>query len=194
MGSFVRVGRRRPSGGPGFAALPVLTVDAVAAVATNPVPVTTTLSPSTSARWEGAQTGLALTGSNFIASSVVYVDGVAMTTTYVSPTVLTYNLPATALYETGSRSVTVVNPTPGGGTSNASTFTVTNPAYLDSWYRSDLGVTVSGTIATLWANQSGIGNATRNLGQNTAARRPVYSTADANYNSKPSLQFDGIQT
>src|SRR6185295_10089018 len=46
------------------------------------------------------------------------------TTTFVSSTQLTAAIPASDIANVGTASVTVVNPAPGGGTSNALTFTI----------------------------------------------------------------------
>jgi len=54
-------------------------------------------------------------------------NGAARTTTVVSATQLTAAISATDVATAGTASVTVLNPTPGGGTSNAQTFTVLNP-------------------------------------------------------------------
>ena len=46
-------------------------------------------------------------------------NGADRATTYVSPTQLTAVIPATDLVMAGTAQVTVFNPPPGGGTSNA---------------------------------------------------------------------------
>jgi hypothetical protein len=91
----------------------------------NPVPALTSLS-STSANEGSADLTLTLTGSGFLASSVVDWNGAARTTTYVSATQLQVLIPAADLADESSASITVVNPAPGGGASNALSFTV-NP-------------------------------------------------------------------
>jgi hypothetical protein len=84
--------------------------------------------PTTSATSAGGASGagttlLTVTGTNFNRSSVVYVDGVAQTTNYVSATSLTVtNAPKRST--AGSRAVTVVNGT-GGTPSNATNWTFT---------------------------------------------------------------------
>src|SRR5205085_11676130 len=55
----------------------------------------------------------------------VRVNGAARTTTFVSSTELTASIPATDTAATGTPNITVFNPTPGGGTSNAQTLTIT---------------------------------------------------------------------
>jgi len=93
------------------------------AAVSNPVPTTTSISP-TSATYGDAQLTLTVNGTNFIVSSVVNFAGSARTTTYVSSTQLTATIPASDLLTVGTYNITVTNPAPGGGTSNAQTFTV----------------------------------------------------------------------
>lgn len=97
----------------------------IAAVATNPVPAIASLSPSSATAGTGAFK-LTVTGSNFISSSTVNFNGTARATTYVSATQLTVAVLAADIATAGTASITVVNPTPGGGTSNAVSFTISN--------------------------------------------------------------------
>jgi hypothetical protein len=93
------------------------------AATNNPVPTLTALQPA-SGNASGAAFTLTVTGTNFISSSVVQWKGSNRTTTFVSSTKLTAAIPATDIASTGTASVTVFNPTPGGGTSGALTFTI----------------------------------------------------------------------
>ncbi|GAB2864154.1 hypothetical protein GCM10027044_26030 [Hymenobacter ruber] len=93
------------------------------AATNNPVPTITSLSPSSATAGDPAQT-LTVNGTNFISASVVNFNGTARTTTYVSGTQLTIQLTTADLATAGSYDVTVANPTPGGGTTAATTFTV----------------------------------------------------------------------
>ena len=111
-----------PTPGGGTTAASTFTVNPVPS---NPVPTITSLSPSSVIAGAAAQT-LTVTGTNFIAASVVNFNGTARTTTYVSATQLTIQLTAADQATVGSYNVTVTNPAPGGGTTAASTFTV-NP-------------------------------------------------------------------
>src|SRR5512139_897709 len=95
-------------------------------VAPNPVPAVTTLSPSSATAGSGPFT-LTVTGSNFVSGSVVRWNGVDRSTTYVSATQLTASILAGDVATAGSFPVTVFNPAPGGGTSNAVSFTVVAP-------------------------------------------------------------------
>jgi len=70
---------------------------------------------------------LKVTGTNFVATSKVQWNGNNRTTTFVSSTVLNASILDTDIVQAGTAAVTVSNPTPGGGTSNALTFTINNP-------------------------------------------------------------------
>jgi hypothetical protein len=92
-------------------------------------PSLSSLAPSTVAAGGPALT-LTLTGSGFLSGSVVRWNGADLATVYASDTQLTATIPAANRASAGAASVTVFNASPGGGTSNALTFTVTtrNPA------------------------------------------------------------------
>ena len=94
--------------------------------ANNPAPTTTSLAPSSTPAGGPAFT-LSVNGTNFVASSVVRWSGANRATTYVSPTQLTAAISAGDIATQGTRSVTVFNPTPGGGTSGGQTFTISAP-------------------------------------------------------------------
>lgn len=63
----------------------------------------------------GSSPTLTVTGAGFTPDSAVHLNGAPLTTTYVSASQLTATVPALA---TGAAEVTVVTPSPGGGTSN----------------------------------------------------------------------------
>jgi hypothetical protein len=67
---------------------------------------------------------LAVTGSNFINTSVVQWNGANRTTTFVSATRLTAAIPASDIVSAGVPFITVLTPAPGGGTSNIQLFTI----------------------------------------------------------------------
>jgi hypothetical protein len=121
----------------------------------NPVPVLISISP-TSAAVGGAAFTLTVTGSNFVASSVVRWNGSSRTTALVSATQLTASIPATDLETGGSVSVTVFNPSPGGGASAAVTFTVTYPVPVLSSL-SPASATAGAAAFTLTVNGTGFG-------------------------------------
>jgi hypothetical protein len=93
----------------------------------NPVPSLTSISPSTATAGGGSFT-LTATGSNFISGSVIRFAGSNRTTTFVSSTQLTAQITQSDISDGGTVQVTVFNPPPGGGTSAAQTFTISNPS------------------------------------------------------------------
>jgi hypothetical protein len=89
----------------------------------NPLPVIVALSPNSS-KQGGPLFTLSVVGSNFISGSNVKWNARSVPTTFVSGTLITADIPASALAGAGPDTVTVVNPTPGGGASNALNFSV----------------------------------------------------------------------
>lgn len=94
--------------------------------ALNPVPSISSLSPTHVDAGSG-QFILTVTGLNFIASSTVNWNSSARVTSYPSSTVLTATILASDILSAGTSTVTVTNPAPGGGVSNASAFVVAVP-------------------------------------------------------------------
>ena len=118
-----------------------------------PPPTTTSLNPTSKIAGEAAFT-LTVNGTNFVAGSKVRWNGTDRTTNYVSGTQLTAAVTAADIASAGTADVTVFTPAPGGGTSNAQTFTVTEPPPTDSITPGQLGnghgnkkapVTITGT-------------------------------------------------
>jgi predicted outer membrane repeat protein len=92
----------------------------------NPVPSIATLVPA-SAPAGGAAFTLTVNGSNFIAGSKLRWNGADRTTSFVSATQLTAQIGAADIAQPGPVGITVVNPGPGGGSSNAATFDIAAP-------------------------------------------------------------------
>ncbi len=108
-----------PGPGGGISVALPFTINAV-----NPVPTLVSLNPS-SATVGGADFILTVTGTNFATGTVVRWNNVARPTTVVDPLTLRADIPAADIAAAGTATVTVFSPTPGGGTSNPSTFTIT---------------------------------------------------------------------
>ena len=68
---------------------------------------------------------LTINGTGFVSKSVVTWNGRALATTFVNSLQLRAAVPAADIATAGTAWVTVVNPAPGGGTSNLAFFTVT---------------------------------------------------------------------
>lgn len=90
------------------------------------MPSISSISPS-SVFTGGATFFLTVNGSNFIPSSLVLWNSSDRTTTFVSATQLTAEIFALDILAAGTAQVTVFNPSPGGGPSNAVSFTIANP-------------------------------------------------------------------
>ncbi len=96
----------------------------------NPVPVINPPLVPASKLEGGAAFTLTVNGTNFVAGATVNWDGFALATTFISSSQLMASVPATNIAAAGTASVTVVNPTPGGGTSNVVFFQITSPPTL----------------------------------------------------------------
>ncbi len=90
-----------------------------------PTPTITTISPN-SAVAGGANFTLTINGTNFVEASTVDFGGAAAATSFVNSTQLAAVIGASSIASTGTLTVTVTNPAPGGGTSNSVNFTITS--------------------------------------------------------------------
>jgi hypothetical protein len=105
--------------GDGTAAKPTTTF-----VINNPTPSVSALSPTNAPVGSAALT-LTVTGANFVSGAVIRWNGSDRTTTFVNATQLRATIAAADLNDGGTRSVSVTNPGPGGGASNALVFAIT---------------------------------------------------------------------
>src|SRR5215471_17081335 len=125
----------------------------------NPTPTITTISPNT-AEAGGAAFTLTINGTNFVAASMVNFGGAARTTTFVSATRLVAAIPGAAIASTGTAAVTVTNPAPRQGTSDAVNFTISEPPIRVTVSPSSTLVVATGaqqfivTVSPLRANQT----------------------------------------
>ncbi|MGD0669561.1 MAG: IPT/TIG domain-containing protein [Bryobacteraceae bacterium] len=95
-------------------------------IVSNPMPTITSLSPSSLVVGSPAQT-LNISGTGFITNSTVTFNDITHTPSYIGTTQLTIELSTDDLADVGTFPVIVTNPMPGGGTSNAVSFSVTDP-------------------------------------------------------------------
>ena len=93
----------------------------------NPVPQLDSIVPASAAPGSPALM-LELNGRRFIDASRVYFGGTALATRWVSHTRLEADVPAKLLAGASAVAVTVRNPAPGGGESNALTFVLSGGA------------------------------------------------------------------
>ena len=109
-----------------------------------PVPAIGSLSPVVIKAGSGAFT-LTVNGSGLVPGAVVFWNGASRTTTYVSQTQLTAAITAADIASSGTASVTVSNPSPGGGLSSAFT------AAIDTASSSSGAVSVEAQTTTVQA-------------------------------------------
>jgi hypothetical protein len=148
-GGTARITVVNPSPGGGTSSAQTFTVN-------NPVPSITSLIPA-SANAGGAAFMLTVRGANFVGTSIVQWNGSSRTTSFLSSTQLTAAISAADIAAAGTASVTVVNPSPGGGTSNAQTFMVNNPV-LSITSLSPAFAIAGGAAFTLTVNGTGFIN------------------------------------
>jgi hypothetical protein len=116
----------------------------------------TSLSP-TGTTAGGAGITLTVNGSGFVSGSVIKFNGSTKTTTFKSANQLTAAIAASDIVTAGVVNVTVTNPAPGGGTSNAAPFTIDNtPPTLSSL--SPSSATAGSGAFTLTVSGSGFFN------------------------------------
>ena len=84
----------------------------------NPVPFVNQPLVPTAVAPGGAQFTLTVNGTGFVNGAAVNWNGAALTTTYVSGSELTATVPAANIASPRTAGITVINPPPGGGTSN----------------------------------------------------------------------------
>lgn len=115
LGAYLSITVLNPGAGGGTSGAITLTVN-------NPVPAISSVSPNPVTAMGSTYT-LTVAGSGFNAASIVKVDGKSVPTTLVNSTQLNAQVANSDLL-LGQHAITVVNPAPGGGTSNAVTVTV----------------------------------------------------------------------
>jgi hypothetical protein len=96
---------------------------------TNPLPVLSQLSPASRAPGTGDFT-LTLHGGNFVGGATAVWNGAELPATSVAGNRLTVNVPGSLIATSGSATLRVRNPVPGGGDSNTLTFSIAARMYL----------------------------------------------------------------
>ena len=92
----------------------------------NPAPVISSFSP-TALMTGSTSSPLLIAGTGIVPTSGVQINGSPRPTTYVSPSQLSVAVTAADVAASGTASVTIVNPAPGGGTSAAASVPINNP-------------------------------------------------------------------
>jgi hypothetical protein len=95
--------------------------------AQNPVPLVNQPLVPDAAAPGGTGFTLTVNGTGFVSGSVVHWNGSPRATAFVSESRLTASIQASDIAKTGTASVTVVSPGPGGGTSNVAFLGITEP-------------------------------------------------------------------
>ena len=95
-------------------------------VGQNPIPSLNEINPKGATAGSGAVT-IDLFGTNFMPASQVRLNGSNRPTIFVAPNYLRVTLSASDVAQPGTAGITVVNPAPGGGTSNVAAFNVAAP-------------------------------------------------------------------
>ncbi len=93
----------------------------------SPVPQITSISPSNALAATFGSVTVFINGSNFVPQSVATLNGSNLSTSYSGPNALTATLDGNDLIEPGTEKIAVLNPAPGGGTSNQVTLNILDP-------------------------------------------------------------------
>gem|GEM_PF-5110906 len=154
--------------------------------ATNPVPTITSISP-TSGFLNSAVT-ITVYGTNFINSSVVSISNTYsrynLPTTFISSTKLQATIPASYVTVAGTYPITVTNPAPGGGTSNAINFTVTAASSTNN--STSTSTSTSGTTSTSTSSGS---TTTSPTTSSTTTSPTTTTTHPTSYNSSQEVNL-----
>jgi hypothetical protein len=92
----------------------------------NPVPLINWINPPSTPPG-GMGLTISVFGSGFMPGSTVYWNGLNRSTTFVNTYEVTASISALDTAVAATASITVINPAPGGGDSNVTFFSVTNP-------------------------------------------------------------------
>jgi uncharacterized protein (TIGR03437 family) len=139
----------------------------------NPVPAVATLTPD-AVTGPGAALTLTVNGSNFVDGSWVRWNGGERVTTFVSASKLTAALTEWDVAYAGVVGVTVSSPAPGGGLSNAASFTVNPPT---GGYEADVNPRAGGNNAVGGDDWAQVGRFV--VGLDAAAAGSEYQRADS---------------
>lgn len=120
----------------------------------NPIPALTSLSPN-SANAGGLGFTLTVNGANFVNGSVVRWNGSNRATTFIRSTQLTAAISASDIATAGAARVTVFNPAPGGGASDALTFTISQSATA-TLTATPTTITPGGQLTVSWTASGGL--------------------------------------
>lgn len=109
----------------------------------NPVPQITSINPSIVYRGSAGES-IAIEGNKFIKTSQAYFENQPLETIFIDNYHLKINIPQNLLLKAGTFQLSVVNPTPEGGTSNPVNLQINNP--VPSISMLDPSQTIAGTL------------------------------------------------
>jgi hypothetical protein len=114
---------------------------------------------------------LTVNGTGFVSASVVNWNGSARATTFVNSSQLTAAILASDIATANTASVTVVNPSPGGGESNAVFFPITSPTSSVSFKTSEYATGTTPVFVAIgdFNGDSKLDAAVANFGSNTVS-------------------------
>ncbi|EQD60714.1 BNR repeat-containing glycosyl hydrolase [mine drainage metagenome] len=119
----------------------------------NPTPTLTSLTPN-QLTLDASASVVTLNGNGFVGNSGVTLDGAPLADTYQSATQLQVTIPAATLAVSGTHTLVVSNPIPGGGISAGANLTVAYPPPTVSSL-SPAAAAMGGAAFTLTVNGSG---------------------------------------
>lgn len=120
--------------------------DSASVTVVHPAPTLSSISPS-AVNAGSADLTLSVAGTGFVPESVVMAGTTSLATSFGSSTALTATVPAADLAPTGTFPITVMTPSPGGGTSGAATFSVVEPPAITSAAGATFTVGAAGSFA-----------------------------------------------
>lgn len=144
--------------------------------AESPVPGETSLMPS-SALVGGIAPTVTLTGSNFVARTVLQLDGTPLATSFVSTTALSATLPQAALSVSGMHAITAFTSAPGGGRSSPATFAVLNPIATLSEISPNAALSSAGNTMLTVTGTNFVAGSTVNFGGTSLATSVTSATS-----------------
>lgn len=149
------------------------TAISIPVIASNPVPTISAINPTTEVVGTASRV-ITVTGTGFVASTVIDVNGSVRPTTFASASQVSVTLTAADVSATGSLSLTAVNPAPCGGTSAAVSLPVNNPS-AGTIHLNPSTLTIGTTVPTV-ITVTGNGFAPSSVVQINGSARVTYYT------------------
>lgn len=142
---------------------------------TNPTPYINSITPNSGNINES--TTVTIYGSNFVYGSVARFNNVDKQTSYVNQSTLRVQLSSYDLANIGSYSIIVFNPGPGGGMSNAATFSITNTYnnYISGTTKTYTKTSSTHNTTAVASNtKTNVSNSNSNIDENSLAANAIF--------------------